>query len=319
VQRVNRHYRVEQAGASWEAQALLLAPAAAETSALLGAFGEDGLRPRIAPTRDRTATSRPGVFFCDPALDPALVGAAVASQCAAWLGRCDGRTETISAMVDPARCRACGTCVDICEFGAPELRGQDPQRTSWIDPAICTGCATCAAHCPSGAIVAGYTTDAQLERMLEAALGSPGPLVGEANPLELASATDPGRLRVVVLTCNWGAYSALEAAGRDRLAYSASTRPIKVMCLGQLSPGLILKALEKGADGVLLVGCPPGECHYEFGNRHAEEVFAQAREIALRLGVGEERLQFASAAAGEGQGFVERVQAFCQGLNRKRA
>jgi len=91
--------------------------------------------------------------------------------------------------------------------------------------------------------------------------------------------------QVIVFTCNWQAYNGLEAAGAGRAHYPASVRPLKVMCLGRLSAGIILKAFEKGADGiilkafekgadgVLLLGCPPGECHYEFGNRRAEEVF----------------------------------------------
>jgi heterodisulfide reductase subunit A len=77
----------------------------------------------------------------------------------------------VVAVVDAARCRACNTCVELCEFGAPRLRGDEPQRASWIDPAICAGCGTCAAHCPSGAITAGYSTDAQLEAMLDSVLG----------------------------------------------------------------------------------------------------------------------------------------------------
>jgi len=319
VLRTNRRYQVAQAAASWEAQALVLAPAGAEVGAMLSSFGNDGKRPRIASAWGEAVTHRPGVFYCDPASDPALAGAAAAARCAAWLGRSDGHADPITAVVDPARCRACGTCVNVCEFGAPYLRGQDPQRSSWIDPAICTGCGTCAAHCPSGAIVAGSATDVQLERMVVAALGSPGPTASAANPPGLAPDAGPSDLRVLVLTCNWGAYSALETAGRDRLTYNPSTRPIKVMCLGQLNPGILLKAFEKGADGVLLLGCSPGECHYEFGNHHAEEVFAQAREMALELGIGEERLQLDSVGAGEGKRFLEKVQAFCAGLSRKPA
>jgi NADPH-dependent glutamate synthase beta subunit-like oxidoreductase/coenzyme F420-reducing hydrogenase delta subunit/NAD-dependent dihydropyrimidine dehydrogenase PreA subunit len=303
VQRANRRYRVVHADASWEAQALILAPAAAESGAILSALGENGDRPRVESAWGAMATHRPGVFYCDPALDPSVVGAAAAARSAAWLGRSDGQADPITAVVNPARCRACGTCVEICEFGAPHLRGEEPQRTSWIDPAICTGCATCAAHCPSGAISAGYATDEQLVAMLAHVL----------LPTTYHLPT------VVLFTCSWGAYSALETAGAQRLPYAAVTRPLKVQCLGQLSPGLILKAFEKGAAGVLLLSCPPGECHYDFGNRRAEEMFAQAREMASLLGIREERLQLDSVGAGGGKTFVEKVQAFCAGLNGKRA
>jgi coenzyme F420-reducing hydrogenase delta subunit len=121
--------------------------------------------------------------------------------------------------------------------------------------------------------------------------------------------------KVVVFTCNWNAYSGMEAAGVGRLDYPAQAHPIKVMCLGQLSPGIILKALEKGADGVLLLGCPPGECHYEFGNRHAEDAFAQARSLATLLGYGDQQLQLDWVAAGEGETFAAKVRTFVAGLN----
>jgi coenzyme F420-reducing hydrogenase delta subunit len=121
--------------------------------------------------------------------------------------------------------------------------------------------------------------------------------------------------KVVILACNWNAYSGLETAGATHQEYSAAIRPLKVMCLGRLSPGIILKAFEKGADGVLLLGCPPGECHYEFGNRCAEEVFAEARQMATLLGYGEAQLKLDWVAAGEGETFAAKVQAFVAGLN----
>ena len=116
--------------------------------------------------------------------------------------------------------------------------------------------------------------------------------------------------RVVVFTCNWNAYSALETAGSKRLAYPANVRPIRVMCLGRLHPGLVLKAFELGADGVLLLGCPPGECHYEFGNQRAEELFQETKAIAHLLGIGDERLRLDSVGAGEGEAFVQKVTEF---------
>ena len=121
--------------------------------------------------------------------------------------------------------------------------------------------------------------------------------------------------QVIVFTCNWQAYNGLEAAGAGRAHYPASVRPLKVMCLGRLSAGIILKAFEKGADGVLLLGCPPGECHYEFGNRRAEEVFAEAKEMAALLGFRDEQLKLEWLAAGEGETFVEKVEAFVVGLS----
>lgn len=121
--------------------------------------------------------------------------------------------------------------------------------------------------------------------------------------------------KVIIFTCNWNAYSGLETAGVERLSYSPSVYPLKIMCLGQISPGIILKAFEKGADGVLLLGCPAGNCHFEFGNRQVEEVFAEAKALAKVLGYRDEQLKLDWVAAGEGKVFVEKVENFVSGLN----
>ena len=121
--------------------------------------------------------------------------------------------------------------------------------------------------------------------------------------------------KVILFTCNWNAYSGLESAGVEHLPYAAAVHPLKVTCLGQLSPGIILKAFEKGANGVLLLGCPPGECHFEFGNRHAEEVFEGAQELLTLLGYREEQLVLDWVGVGEGKLFVEKVEQFMRGLN----
>jgi coenzyme F420-reducing hydrogenase delta subunit len=94
---------------------------------------------------------------------------------------------------------------------------------------------------------------------------------------------------------------------------------MKVMCLGRLSAGIILKAFEKGADGVLLLGCPPDECRYEFGNRRAQEVFAEAKGLATLLGLRDEQLGLDWVAAGEGETFVAKVVDFVTALDGGRS
>ncbi|NIO71467.1 MAG: hydrogenase iron-sulfur subunit [Anaerolineae bacterium] len=123
-------------------------------------------------------------------------------------------------------------------------------------------------------------------------------------------------LKIIVFTCNWNAYSGLETAGYERLSLPAGVRPVKVMCLGRLHPGLVLKAFELGADGVLMLGCPPGECHYEFGNSRAEELFEETRALAHLLGIGEERLQLDWVAAGDGEAFAEKVRCFVENVDQ---
>jgi F420-non-reducing hydrogenase iron-sulfur subunit len=118
--------------------------------------------------------------------------------------------------------------------------------------------------------------------------------------------------KIIVYTCNWDAYSGLESAGHQGLCYPAQVYPVRVMCLGRLHPGLILRAFELGAAGVLLLGCPPGECHYGFGNTRAEEMMDQVYSLASLLGIDRARIRLASVAAGHGAGFVDEVRDFIQ-------
>jgi F420-non-reducing hydrogenase iron-sulfur subunit len=107
----------------------------------------------------------------------------------------------------------------------------------------------------------------------------------------------------------------LESAGRDHRRYSADVRPIRVTCLGRLHPGIILKAFERGAAGVMMLGCHPDECHYDFGMRGAEKVFKLSKELLELLGYKGRRLQFDYLAAGDAETFAEKVEAFIAGLN----
>jgi len=160
-----------------EADAVVLAPSeAGQLSGLRDAVG-------IAESTTSLAARLAGVFVCPPDGQAEVMGAAVAARVAALLGRGLVVAECNVARVDPQRCRACGTCVSICQFHAPSLVAcnepsilHSPFSTlhppssillvSRIDPALCRGCGTCAAHCPSSAITAGYSTDEQIEAML---------------------------------------------------------------------------------------------------------------------------------------------------------
>jgi NADPH-dependent glutamate synthase beta subunit-like oxidoreductase len=173
VQRVGGHYLVSQNNHTWQTSTLVLAPLdSSEDEDILAAFGEEGYRPRMLKPWGGMDTHRPGVYYIDPIQDPSASGTAAAARVIAWLGRIENQPP-LTSVVNSARCRACGTCIDICEYGAPGLTIKNGHHTSWIDPAICNSCGTCAAHCPSGAITAGYSTDPQIEAMLSAILARP--------------------------------------------------------------------------------------------------------------------------------------------------
>ncbi len=114
---------------------------------------------------------RSGIFVCSPALDAEITGAAVAAKVGATLG--SGRVlaaENI-AQVNPVLCRACSTCEGVCDSGAIKVTRLGDHLVAQVEPLLCKGCGACAARCPSSAISAGYSTDEQLEAMLEAILG----------------------------------------------------------------------------------------------------------------------------------------------------
>jgi NADPH-dependent glutamate synthase beta subunit-like oxidoreductase/Na+-translocating ferredoxin:NAD+ oxidoreductase RNF subunit RnfB len=158
----------------WQGSALVLAPRDEEEHGRIrSAFDTAGRQPRIRLEWGCADTHRPGVFMCDPGVDTMIAGMAAASRAAAWLGQQHAWPEIMAAVVDPDRCRGCGDCEQICEFGAVQLQAsisQGEERVAWIDPAICRGGGICAAHCPAGAITTGHPTSAQIEAMLEAIL-----------------------------------------------------------------------------------------------------------------------------------------------------
>jgi len=173
IHRKNGQYVVTRAGHCLGASSLVLSPMDnVEAVTLLDSFGRREIQPRVNGGRSWVDTHRPGIFFIDPHLEPSISGAAASSRVAAWLGRIEERSQLTSVVI-PHRCRACGTCIDVCEFGAPEIVKTNGQQSVWIDPIICKDCGICAANCPSGAIVSGYLSDHHIEAMLSSMLPDP--------------------------------------------------------------------------------------------------------------------------------------------------
>lgn len=123
-----------------------------------------------------------------------------------------------------------------------------------------------------------------------------------------------GNRDVVVFTCNWNAYGAFEAAGHGHHSYPQAVRPLKVMCLGRMNPGLILKAFEQGAAGVLLLGCPPRQCRYQIGDRQAADTYNTAKSLLNLLGYQDHQLQLAQLPADHAQACAQTLNDFVSGL-----
>lgn len=109
--------------------------------------------------------------------------------------------------------------------------------------------------------------------------------------------------RILVFTCNWCSYAGADLAGTSRLQYPPNARIIRTMCSGRIEPVFVLEALRDGADGVIVTGCHPGDCHYVKGNFRAEKRFNFLKMALKQIGVEEDRVRLAWISAGEGEKF----------------
>lgn len=114
--------------------------------------------------------------------------------------------------------------------------------------------------------------------------------------------------KILAFCCNWCSYTGADLAGVSRLQYPPNVRIIRVMCSGMVHPNLVINALTKGADGVIMCGCHPGDCHYIDGNMKAEKR-ADAIELMLEdFGLEEERYRLEWVSASEGPKFAKVMQ-----------
>ena len=116
--------------------------------------------------------------------------------------------------------------------------------------------------------------------------------------------------KIIGFLCNWCSYTGADLAGTSRLQYPPNIRIIKVMCSGRVNPQFVLKALQEGADGVLVSGCHPGDCHYVNGNRIAHRKFAVLQNYLEFLGVESGRVGLTWVSGSEGSHFASSVEKF---------
>lgn len=113
--------------------------------------------------------------------------------------------------------------------------------------------------------------------------------------------------RIIAFLCNWCSYAGADLAGTSRIQYPPSIRVIRVPCSGRVNPQYIIKALADGADGVMVSGCHPGDCHYLEGNYYARRRFAVLKRLLSLAGFHPDRVQFTWVSASEGAKFAEVV------------
>ena len=113
--------------------------------------------------------------------------------------------------------------------------------------------------------------------------------------------------KIIVFLCNWCSYAGADLAGTSRIQYSPNVRAIRLMCSGRVEPYFILQALHQGADGVLVLGCHPGECHYLEGNYRTVGRMVLLKKVLVQFGIAEERVRLDWVSASEGARFATLV------------
>lgn len=121
--------------------------------------------------------------------------------------------------------------------------------------------------------------------------------------------------RIVVFACNWCSYAGIDLAGTSRIRYPHNVRIVKVMCSGRVHPEMVLKALMEGADGVLITGCHPGDCHYISGNYKTMRRYLLLKKVLKELGLSD-RVWLEWVSASEGERWARIASAFVEHIRK---
>ncbi|MDD5694077.1 MAG: hydrogenase iron-sulfur subunit [Bacteroidales bacterium] len=122
--------------------------------------------------------------------------------------------------------------------------------------------------------------------------------------------------RIVAFFCNWCTYTASDLAGVSRLRYAPTTRVVRVMCSGRIDPEFVIEAFTQGADGVLIGGCHPGDCHYSEGNYKCLRRYHLLQKVIGQMGIDQRRLRLEWISASEGKRLQEVVNEMTETLRQ---
>ncbi len=196
-------------------------------------------------------------------------------------------------VVDTSKCIGCGLCKEICDCGGIEpVEGHGGGIPRHVDPLVCTGGGTCAAACPYHALTLQNNTLAQREARVAA----------------LARDLAPGE--AIAFGCAWGGLAAADNAGVKGLKYSPGTYMLGVSCIGQIDPSVMARALLEGSPGVLLIGCPPEECHHSYGVDHTWSRVNMIRKLLEFSGMDRRRVALAHSDLNQPEEYIKTVESF---------
>jgi len=122
--------------------------------------------------------------------------------------------------------------------------------------------------------------------------------------------------KIVGFLCNWCSYEGADSAGKAQKEYPANLRVVRVMCSGRIDPQFVIQTFKEGADGVLILGCHPGDCHYKEGNFKTLRRHALLKQMLKDFGIEEERLRLDWVSASEGEKFVRVVTEMVEDVRR---
>jgi F420-non-reducing hydrogenase iron-sulfur subunit len=123
---------------------------------------------------------------------------------------------------------------------------------------------------------------------------------------------DDFKPQIIAFLCNWCSYTGADLAGTSRMKYKSNIRVIRVMCSGRIEPTFVLRSFVRGADGVLVCGCHPGDCHYQEGNYKCLRRYHLLQKYIQQMGIESSRLKLEWISASEGKQFTELVNSFTE-------
>jgi F420-non-reducing hydrogenase iron-sulfur subunit len=121
--------------------------------------------------------------------------------------------------------------------------------------------------------------------------------------------------QIIAFLCKWCSYTGADLAGTSRMEYKPNVKAIRVMCSGRIEPTFILRAFRQGADGVLICGCHPGDCHYQTGNYRCLRRYHLLQKYIQQMGIESERLKLEWISASEGKQYAELINSFTQTIS----